>query len=82
MSASFDLSRLFVRQYERNDNKLLQFHQCEVGDVGCVVWDAALVLSKYLETADFNYGHALISKVIVELGAGTGAVGLVAASFG
>ena len=82
MAAFIDLTKLFVREFEKNDGTVLRFHQSEIGDVGCVVWDAALVLSKYLETADFSNGEDLKSKVVVELGSGTGAVGLVAASLG
>lgn len=82
MAAPIDLEKLFVREYEKNNGSMLHIYQCVIGDVGCVVWDAALVLCKYLETEDFSYGQNLMSKVIVELGAGTGAVGLVAASFG
>ena len=82
MAASIDLSKLFTREFELNDGTVLKFHQSEIGDVGCVVWDAALVLSKYLETKDFDYGKDLQSKVVVELGSGTGAVGLVAAALG
>ena len=77
-----DFSRLFLREYERNDDIILKLYQSEVGDVGCVVWDAALVLAKYLESADFELGADLKSKIVIELGAGTGAVGLVAGSFG
>ena len=50
--------------------------------LGCVVWDAALVLCKYLETADFDNGRALLGQTCVDLGSGTGAVGLVAAALG
>lgn len=82
MAAPIDLAKLFVREFEKNDGTVLRFYQSEIGDVGCVVWDAALVLSKYLETADFCNGNDLKSKVVVELGSGTGAVGLVAASLG
>ncbi|KAK7489222.1 hypothetical protein BaRGS_00019600 [Batillaria attramentaria] len=82
MAAPIDLTKLFVREYEKKDGTVLKFHQSEIGDVGCVVWDAALVLSRYLETADFSDGRDLESKTVIELGSGTGAVGLVAASFG
>ncbi|KAK7092054.1 protein N-lysine methyltransferase METTL21D-like [Littorina saxatilis] len=84
MAASMDLSKLFVREYEKNDGTVLKFYQSEIGDVGCVVWDAALVLSKYLETGDLckRSGGTMQGKTVVELGAGTGAVGLVAASMG
>lgn len=49
-------------------------------DVGCVVWDAALLLAKYL---DFNCQQlTLQSANVVELGAGTGFCGLMAAALG
>ncbi|XP_041361341.1 protein-lysine methyltransferase METTL21D-like [Gigantopelta aegis] len=76
------LDNLFVREIERNDGKTLKINQSEIGDVGCVVWDAALVLTKYLETNDFQRGTAWKGKRVVELGAGTGVVGLYAASLG
>ena len=60
-------------QYLSIDQKL----EC---DVGCVVWDAALLLAKYL---DFNSERlALRSAHVVELGAGTGFCGLMAAALG
>ncbi|TRY86942.1 hypothetical protein DNTS_002870 [Danionella cerebrum] len=66
--------------------EVMVFLKLEAGDVGCVVWDAAIVLSKYLETAHFcsneTGGSLWTSKNIIELGAGTGLVGLVAASLG
>lgn len=54
------------------------------GGVGCVVWDAAIVLSKYLETPGFSGdgAHALSRRSVLELGSGTGAVGLMAATLG
>ena len=82
MSAPIDLEKLFVREIDRNDDSVIKIFQSEIGDVGCVVWDAALVLSMYLETADFDFGRGLDTKIVVELGAGTGVVGLMAASFG
>ncbi|XP_052247351.1 protein N-lysine methyltransferase METTL21D-like isoform X2 [Dreissena polymorpha] len=77
-----DESKLFVRTIERNDGQEININQCEVGDVGCVVWDAAIVLAKYFETPDFENGHAWRNKCVVELGAGTGVVGLLVASYG
>ena len=77
MAAS--LENTFVREIETNKTDILKIHQLEVGDVGCVVWDAALVLSKYLETPDFDKGRLLKGKKILELGSGTGCVGIVAA---
>lgn len=73
---------IFIREYEKNNGDILTINQLEVGDVGCVVWDAALVLSKYLETKDFSFGEELKGKQMIEIGAGTGIVGLVAASYG
>ncbi|KAH3714975.1 hypothetical protein DPMN_057678 [Dreissena polymorpha] len=88
-----DESKLFVRIIERNDGQVIQINQCEVGDVGCVVWaamcrctywfwDAAIVLAKSFETEDFNNGKTWRNKCVVELGAGTGVVGLLVASYG
>ncbi|XP_005094121.1 protein-lysine methyltransferase METTL21D [Aplysia californica] len=77
-----DLSKLYTRNFELNDETELVFHQSEIGDVGCVVWDAALVLCKYLETRDFDEGNAWHGKTVIDLGSGTGAVGLVAAALG
>jgi len=42
---------IFKRKFEINSfGKSLTLCQKEVGDVSCVIWDAALVLAKYLET--------------------------------
>ncbi|XP_051578883.1 protein-lysine methyltransferase METTL21D isoform X2 [Myxocyprinus asiaticus] len=76
----------FVREIEKNDGSVLRMYQCSKGDVGCVVWDAAIVLSKYLETEQFCSTQSGMStwssKKMIELGAGTGLVGLVAATLG
>ncbi|XP_036449974.1 protein-lysine methyltransferase METTL21D isoform X2 [Colossoma macropomum] len=72
----------FVREIEKNDGSVLKMFQCSKGDVGCVVWDAAIVLSKYLETEQFCSSQTWSSKKVVELGAGTGVVGIMAASLG
>jgi len=77
--------RMFTRELERHDGRVLSVSQYEVGDVGCVVWDAALVLSFYLESPDFNdeTGNSrLLNKSVVELGSGTGIVGIQAAACG
>lgn len=76
------IENTFVREVETNTGQFLKIHQLEVGDVGCVVWDAALVLSKYIETPDFKNGELLQGKKILELGAGTGCVGIMAAHIG
>ncbi|CAE1259458.1 VCPKMT [Acanthosepion pharaonis] len=77
-----NLEKLFPREYVRNDGVTLNIYQAAIGDVGCVVWDAALVLAKYLESADFLHGRLLQDKTVLELGAGTGCLGIVAATFG
>lgn len=63
-------------------NVTLKFCQYEYGDVNCVVWDAALVLAKYLETLFIQTNDIFQSKKIIELGSGLGCVGLAAACFG
>ncbi|KAK3576637.1 hypothetical protein CHS0354_023156 [Potamilus streckersoni] len=80
MAAPID--NVFVRELERNDGVIIKINQSKIGDVGCVVWDAALVLSKYLETDDFDGGKMLEGMKVIELGSGTGAVGLMAGSYG
>lgn len=79
-------SNYFVREIEKNDGSVLKLYQCSTGDVGCVVWDAAIVLSKYLETEQFCNSRTGVStwssKHMIELGAGTGVVGIMAASLG
>jgi len=60
------------------DGKTLKISQQYVGDVGGVVWDAALVLNGFLE----NISEKIKGKNILELGAGTGVSGLIAAFFG
>ncbi|KAL0969084.1 hypothetical protein UPYG_G00222420 [Umbra pygmaea] len=83
---TLELEKYFVRDVERNDGSVLKIKQCFKGDVGCVVWDAAIVLSKYLETKSFvdpaSGLNMWVNKTIVELGAGTGVVGIMAASLG
>uniref|UniRef100_A0A096LV13 Valosin containing protein lysine (K) methyltransferase n=1 Tax=Poecilia formosa TaxID=48698 RepID=A0A096LV13_POEFO len=81
-----DNSKYFVREIEKNDGCVLRMKQCYIGDVGCVVWDAAIVLAKYLETKTFYDPSAGVNmwcgRTVVELGAGTGVVGLMAATLG
>ena len=72
---------MFVRELEvevGNETKILQIDQKYEGDTGVVVWDAAIVLAKYLETIS----DKLQGTKVVELGSGTGAVGLSAAVLG
>jgi len=94
MSDKLDPSSLFEREYDlMNGTSTLTFYQATVGEVGCVVWDAALVLCRYLELLygrdkesneynDKSSLQGLQGKGVVDLGAGTGAVGVVAAALG
>ena len=56
--------------------------QKEVGDVSCVVWDAALEVAKYLEARCNDMQDWLRGPSDVELDAGMGCVGLTAAFIG
>ena len=72
---------MFLREIELRVGESVEsvrLDQKYEGDTGVVVWDAAIVLSKYLELIS----HHLAGAVCVELGAGTGAVGLSAATLG
>lgn len=86
MAADAECGEYFIREIEKNDGRVLRLRQCCKGDVGCVVWDAAIVLAKYLETKRFCDPAAGVDawagRTAVELGAGTGLVGLMAASLG
>ncbi|XP_077558712.1 protein N-lysine methyltransferase METTL21D-like [Haemaphysalis longicornis] len=59
----------------------LSIHQWTEGDVGCVVWDGALVLGKYIDHRNCT-GEWDAKKSVLELGAGTGIVGIITAAFG
>ncbi|CAL1538723.1 unnamed protein product [Lymnaea stagnalis] len=72
--ASVDLTHLFARHFELYDGTEITFDQSAEGDVGCVVWDAALVLCGYI-----GKQNCFVDRSVLELGAGTGAVGLTAA---
>lgn len=63
-------------------DKVLHLHQYIEGNVNCVVWDAAIVLAKYLEELYKKDKSTFREKNILELGAGLGCVGLTAACFG
>ena len=67
----------FDREVDVNGS-VFKISQQYVGDVGGVVWDAALVLNSFLE----KISAELKGKNILELGAGTGVSGLIAAHFG
>ena len=74
----------FVREYETLlANKTLKISQIEIGDVGGIVWDAAIVLGKYLEKEIVeNRIQLKDNRNILELGAGTGIIGLILATHG
>ena len=92
----------FVRVLEvESSGSELKVHQSYIGDVGCVVWDAAIVLAKFIDHTNaekcvgtsgvcdeglVSYASQMIKKIhaatAIELGAGTGVVGLLAASLG
>ncbi|XP_075976476.1 protein N-lysine methyltransferase METTL21D-like [Anticarsia gemmatalis] len=62
--------------------KTLKIYQKMEGDVNCVVWDASLVLAKYLETMCHHKSDFLSGIKVLELGSGLGVVGLTAATLG
>uniref|UniRef100_A0A8C8SKR0 Valosin containing protein lysine methyltransferase n=1 Tax=Pelusios castaneus TaxID=367368 RepID=A0A8C8SKR0_9SAUR len=72
----------FERELWRRDGSALRLQQRGAGGVGCVVWDAALVLAKFLERRAPALSPALSRRAVLELGAGTGAVGIMAATLG
>ncbi|KAJ1521966.1 hypothetical protein ONE63_002297 [Megalurothrips usitatus] len=74
---------VFTREFEVETLKTcLQFYQKEMGDVSCVIWDASLVLARYLEKRVEQDPLSLKSLKVIELGAGVGCVGILAACFG
>ncbi|MBN3293199.1 MT21D methyltransferase, partial [Polypterus senegalus] len=80
MAASVPVVEYFVREIPRRQGPPLSLKQCSTGDVGCVVWDAAIVLSKYLETDRMR--PTWPGRTVLELGSGTAVVGLMAATLG
>lgn len=60
------------------DLKLVQYSE---GDVSCVVWDAGIVLGKYLDHLQ-SQSNVLCEKIVIDIGAGTGVAGLFAAALG
>ncbi|XP_044761229.1 protein-lysine methyltransferase METTL21D-like isoform X2 [Coccinella septempunctata] len=73
----------FVREFEIPAiSETLNFYQKIEGDVSCVVWDASMVLSKYLEKKFLEEEDFLKDCDVVELGAGLGCVGITAACLG
>lgn len=80
MEREVDGQKTFIREVELvlheddKDEVLLNIHQLSVGDEGCVVWDAAIVLLKFLFTEKGQ--KSVKGRAVLELGAGTGVVGL------
>lgn len=66
------------RNFTFGGRTLTIYQDWEEGGVAAVVWDAAVVLSRYLESK----GNSIKDKKVIELGAGTGLVGMVAAILG
>lgn len=60
----------------------LRVAQRAAGGTGSVVWDAALVLARFLEKSSARGRLPLGRKAVLELGAGAGLVGLMAACLG
>ncbi|XP_049833234.1 protein N-lysine methyltransferase METTL21D-like [Schistocerca gregaria] len=75
-------SGFFVRKLDIGLISPLTLYQKEVGNVSCVVWDAAIVLAKYLEVENLRNKSWLKGSSVVELGAGLGCVGLTASCLG
>ena len=89
----------FFREVSCGGRSLL-VKQLYIGDVGCVVWDAALVLCRhvipskcwfnlltlitcrFLENWRYFPAGFWAGKTVLELGSGTGIVGLAAGSLG
>jgi hypothetical protein len=81
---------LFELCIESRSGDVLTFYQTRsCASLGGWVYDAAVCLAKYLESEHFNqhFGksnpqNALLGRRVVELGAGTGIVGIMAAYYG
>lgn len=79
------MENTFIRELDLNIGSktiVLKLHQKIEGDVNCVVWDAAIILAKYLEKLNNNNVGYFKNKKIIELGAGVGCVGITAAALG
>ena len=98
-----DRSGSFFRELEVG-GEIIRIKQLYVGDVGCVVWDAAIVLCKFLENENYfpsvepddkhevdSHSQSQIStlettywtgKRVIDLGSGTGVVGIAAGVLG
>jgi len=77
------MEKYFSREFDVVSTGVsLEFLQHTIGDVGCVVWDAALVLAGYLDRLHSSANRSMKDLRILELGSGTGCVGLVAGALG
>ena len=75
------MTNYFTRELDLRNGSLEIYQELE-GDVGCVVWDAAITLAKYIDLKETQDKYLFGGKKIIEFGAGTGIVGLVAALHG
>ncbi|KAG8188582.1 hypothetical protein JTE90_005939 [Oedothorax gibbosus] len=72
----------FTRELEIETAKVdLKLVQYSVGDVSCVVWDAGIVLGKYLDYLQ-HQNNILGGKTVIDIGSGTGVAGLFAGVLG
>lgn len=80
------ISNLYQTYVDTEDGGELVFHQTKMSSLGGWVYDAAAVLAKYLETPHFASkdpkGGNLKGQKLIELGAGTGVVGMLAGYYG
>jgi len=80
------ISSLYQTYVDTEDGGELIFHQTKQTTLGGWVYDAAAVLAKYLETPHFaskdKKGGSLKGQKLIELGAGTGVVGMLAGYYG
>lgn len=77
----YAMSRILIRDKALGIKHLANQKRSEHG-VGGNLWGAALVLCRFLASSSRPPGRYLNGKRILELGSGTGAVGLAAASLG
>ena len=82
MSSSESSSSSFVREVPCSGGAVLKIKQLYVGDVGCVVWDAALILAKFLENGLHFESDFWKERKVIDIGSGTGVVGLAAGVLG
>jgi len=66
----------YTREIELSEGQDLHIEQNTVGAEGCVVWDSALVLTSYLQKKKDTQAAALVYESALDLGSGTGVVGL------